>query len=369
VTAVIALANRMVLASAVLTDPGSGVGRWVAANWLMLLIMVAVGIVLAIALTILAKWSRIAMNIFLDNTITVTTNLQDYEPSTGEIVSFMSRDGRTLRGMFVDRPPGLPDRGTVIFCHEFSSDMFSAGRYAWPLASAGYTVFTFDFRGHGRSSSPRGYEVRHWPSQHEVNDLLAAVAFVKTRRDIRKTGLGILGVSRGASAACIAAVLNSDIQCLVLDSVFSTDYLVDHMIRRWATIFSHIDLSETTEPIFSCRLVRAIMMLYVELKLRCRFPSARKALVRLDQVPALFIAGERDTYVRPEYQRTLFNTKAGEKEMWVCPNAKHNQAVATDPKTYAEKILTFFGKHLSAGSEAAEQSESASGRKQRQMAG
>jgi pimeloyl-ACP methyl ester carboxylesterase len=329
-------------------------------HWLGLL-LAAVGLaVLIVALAIVAKWSRISMNIFLDHSMPVTANPQDYEPPTGEVVTFMSRDGRSLRGMFVDRPPGVErDRGTVLFCHEFGSNMYSAGRYGRALIDAGYTVFSFDFRSHGESSTPRDYEVRPWPSHHEVNDLLAALYYVAERRDIERTGVGILGISRGASAAVVAAALDPRIRCLALDSVFSTDYSLDHFIRRWALIFANIDLSDR-EPTFGCRLVRAISLLYVELKLRCRFPSARKALMRLDHVPALFIAGERDAYVRPEYQRHLYDVKAGEKEIWVCPKAKHNQAVATDPEAYAANLVGFFNKHL-AGAETDEASASTTG--------
>ncbi len=327
----------------------NGLLAWMGRHWLGLLIGAVLAAVFFVVLAIIAKWSRIAMNIFLDHSMPVTANPQDYEPPGGEVVTFMSRDGRSLRGMFVDRPADLPDRGTVIFCHEFGSDMYSAGRYGRSLIDAGYTVFSFDFRSHGGSSTPRDYEVRPWPSHHEVNDVLAALYYVAGRRDVEERGVGILGISRGASAAVVAAALDPRIRCLALDSVFSTDYSLDHFIRRWALIFANIDLSDR-EPTLGCRLVRAISLLYVELKLRCRFPSARKALMRLDRVPALFIVGERDAYVRPEYQQHLYDVKVGEKEIWVCPKAKHNQAVATEPETYARTLVSFFDKHL-AGAE------------------
>jgi len=282
---------------------------------------------------------------FLDIPLPMTANLNDYSPPDGEIVSFPSRDGHLLRGMFVDRPPAVPDRGTIIFCHEFASDMLSAGRYARALVEAGYTVFTFDFRGHGQSSMPPHYEPRHWPSHHDVNDLLAAIAYVKTRRDIRRTGVGILGISRGASVAAIAAALSPAVRCLVLDGTFSTDYSIEELMKRWAEIFAE-RVGRSTHPDFVYRFFRAMTMFYVELKCRCRYPSTRRALAALRQVPALFIAGERDAYVRPEQTQTLYALKPGEKAIWICPDAKHNQAVAADPRTYAEKITSFFDRHL-----------------------
>ena len=325
---------------------------WLGHHWLALLLVgLATAAVIAF-LSMLARYLRLTVNMFLDTPLPMTASLNDYAPPAGEITSFPSRDGHTLRGMFIDRPAGVADRGTVIFCHEYASDMLSAGRYAMPLVQAGYTVFAFDFRGHGQSSMPPHYEPRHWPSHQEVNDVLAAVAYVKTRRDIRRTGVGIFGISRGASAAAIAAALNPSVRCLVLDGTFSTDYSIEELMRRWAEIFAE-RVGSATHPDFVYRFFRAMTLFYVELKCRCRYPSTRKALTALGPTPALFISGERDTYVRPEQTRALYTAKPGEKDIWICPDAKHNQAVATDPKTYADKITSFFDRHL-AGETAAD---------------
>jgi len=48
----------------------------------------------------------------------------------------------------------------------------------------------------------------------------------------------------------------------------------------------------------------------------------------------------------------LYELKPGEKDLWICPKAKHNQAVASDPKQYAERITAFFSRHLSAAESA-----------------
>jgi len=311
--------------------------------------ILAVGIIVVLAvlaLAFIAKYLRIAINLFLDTPLPLTATLQDYTPPEGEIITFPSLEGRSLRGMFIDRPAGLSDRGTVVFCHEFGSDMMSAGRYAWPLVAAGYTVFTFDFRGHGRSFTSRHYEPRYWPSNHDVNDILAAIALVESRCDVDRRGIGLLGVSRGASAAAMAAAIHPAVRCLALDGVFSTDYSIDELMKRWAHIFSRVDLARADRTASVYSGFRALVIFYVELKSRCRFPSARRALGKLDSTPILFIQGERDTYVLPEQTRVLVDLKPGDKELWICPGAKHNQAVATDPKTYALKLTEFFNRCL-----------------------
>ena len=336
------------LASAIFLAEDTG-GGWLARNWPLLLAGLFL-VVLLLALALLAKYLRIAINLFLDTPLPVTANLHDYKEPQGDTVEFPSLEGRHLRGMFIDRPPGLPDKGTVIFCHEFDSDMMSAGRYARPLVEAGYTVFTFDFRGHGESFTPPHFEPRYWPSNYEVNDILAAIAFVESRRDTNGKGVGILGISRGASAAVVAAALSPSILCLAVDGAFSTDFSIDELMKRWVQIFVRIDLARADRTFSVYRFFRALLMFYVELKCRCRFPSTRRSLAKLDSVPILFIQGERDAYVRPEQTRVLHDLKPGAKELWICPGAKHNQSIATDSQTYARKTVAFFDRYLASGS-------------------
>ncbi len=326
---------------------GTGTGPGVPAeNWLLIAI-VTVAVAMAVVLLLyLAKYLRLAVNLFLETPLPVTANLHDYAPPEGEVLTFPSLEGRRLRGMFIERPPGTADRGTVLFCHEYGSDMLSAGRYACGLVEAGYTVFTFDFRGHGASFSPTHYEPRHWPSNYEVHDILAAVAYVNSQRNVEETGIGILGISRGASAALIAAALNDDIRCLVVDGAFSTDHSIDGLLKRWVQIFARVDLARAMRSMTAYRFFRALLMFYVELKCRCRFPSTQRSLAKLENAPILFIHGGRDAYVPPEQARALHEAKPGTKDIWMCPDAKHNQAVAADPEAYHAAVRAFFDKHL-----------------------
>jgi len=332
-------------------DPLPSTSGGLGEHWLAILLITLLVAVVGFVIWVLAKYLRLGINMFLDTPLPVTANLQDYTPPTGEPISFPNLDGRSLCGMFVDRPPGKPNRGTILFCHEFGSDMYSAGRYARPLIEAGYTVFTFDFRGHGRSFTPHHFEPRHWPSNHEVHDVLAAIAYVRDRCDVSTTGLGILGVSRGACAATMAAALSPLVRCLVVDGVFSTDYRIDQLMKRWVEIFARVNLVSVDRSYLAYRFFRVLMMFYVELKCRCRFPSIRKALAKLESVPVLFISGERDAYVPPDEARHFHDSKPGPKELWICPGAKHNQAVATDPAAYATKTVGFFDRYLAGAAE------------------
>ena len=341
-------ANSISTVLALEAPPGADAGS-LSDHWLALVIG-GVLIALAIAaMAVVARYLRIGINLFLDTPLPVAAPPQDAAPTDGEIVMFPNREGRRLRGMFIDRPPGTPDRGVILFCHEFASDMMSAGRYAAALIQAGYTVFTFDFRGHGGSFTPPHFEPRHWPSNHDVNDILSAIAYVRSRCDLGTHGLGIMGVSRGASAAIIAAALTPHVRCLAVDGAFSTDHSVDELLKRYGQIFLGTGFGRRiTQSPAAFRTFRTLLMFYGELKCRCRFPSTRRALAKLETVPILFIQGERDTYVRPEQTQALMHMKPGTRALWICPDARHNQSVATDPKTYARRLTEFFDQYLAA---------------------
>ena len=338
------------------TGPATGASS---GHWLLIAILAGAAVLLALLFLYVVKYLRLAVNLFLDTPLPMTANLHDYVPPEGEVVGFRSMEGRQLRGMFIERPAGAPDRGTIIFCHEYGSDMLSAGRYAAALVEAGYTVFTFDFRGHGGSFHARHYEPRHWPSNYDVHDILAAVAYVKSQRPDEAERVGILGISRGASAAIVAAALTTDIGCLAVDGAFSTDRSIDELLKRWVQIFARVDLARAMRSMTAYRFFRALLMFYVELKCRCRFPSTRRALAKLDTVPILFVHGQRDTYVPPEQTRALYDAKPGPKAIWMCPDAKHNQAVATDPHTYHRTLRDFFDRHM--GGEAEDAGEPSDG--------
>ena len=58
------------------------------------------------------------------------------------------------------------------------------------------------------------------------------------------------------------------------------------------------------------------------------------------------IHGEKDTYIRTEMARALFARARGDKEFWVVPGAKHNQALQVAGDEYRRRVLEFFERHL-----------------------
>ncbi len=62
--------------------------------------------------------------------------------------------------------------------------------------------------------------------------------------------------------------------------------------------------------------------------------------------PVFFIHGEKDSYVRPEQAKRIYDQAHEPKFLWIVPQAKHNQAVEEAPELYRERTTAFFRQYL-----------------------
>ncbi len=333
---------------------------WIQRNWALLVIALTCLSLLAFVAALLAKYIRITLNIFVDTHPPMSMGPLDFKPLHGEVVRFRSFDGTSLRGMLLETPNRSAYRGTVVFCHEFGSDMYSCARYARPLIESGFDVFTFDFRGHGESSCPGKYRPLQWPSDKDMEDVLGACAHVESMLagQDKPTGIGIFGVSRGAGAAILAAATDPNIRTIACDGAFSTDATLIALMKRWAGIFARIRLVYENHTEGFWRFLLWWLLRFAQPRMGCRYPSVRKALAEMQSRPMMFIHGQRDSYIREDQSRLLYELSPSPKYLWIVEGAKHNQSVIVEPKEYAQRTVSFFRKYL-AGEDIAEEEISA----------
>ncbi len=318
-------------------------------NWALVSMLVTVSFIVITCWLILRKYVKLCLNIIRDTPPPLAMGPRDFTRIDGERVTFRAFDNLNLCGMFLYGRQGQPSKGMVIFAHEFSSDMYSCARYCRPLLEAGYDVFSFDFRGHGESSGEPGYQPRQWPSEREVSDILGAIAFVEDwlERQGRPVEVGLFGISRGAGAAILAAQNNRSVKAIITDGAFSSDATLEHLMKRWAYIFAKVRFVYENHPPQFWRFLRWLLFRECRRKLRCTFPSVRKALMRMSRpCPILFIHGERDSYIPVEQSQLLYDLAPGPKSLWVVPGAKHNQSVVVRPEYYATRTVAFFEQYL-----------------------
>lgn len=343
---------RLIAEYVLLLSGQPALGAWwdyAARNWALVSIILTVSFIGLTCCLILRKYVRLMLNIIRDTPPPWGMGPRDFQRIDGERVTFRAFDNLNLCGMFLHGDHGGRPRGMVIFAHEYSSDLYSCARYCRPLLAAGYDVFSFDFRGHGESSAEPGYQPRQWPSDRELNDMLGAIAYVEDwlERQGRPVALGLFGISRGAGAAVLAAQNNPAVKALVLDGAFSSDILIEYLIKRWAYIFAKVRFVYENHPPIFYRFLRRLLYRACKRELGCTFPSIRKALKRTPAPkPMLFIHGERDSYIPVEQSQLLYSMAPGPKSLWVVPGAKHNQSAVVTPDYYARRTVAFFDRYL-----------------------
>ncbi|MFQ5430745.1 MAG: alpha/beta hydrolase [Phycisphaerae bacterium] len=325
----------------------AGVWEIISHNWALTSILCTLILLVIVPALVLAKYLRICLNILRDTEPPLSMSQFGFVPLAGTDRDFYAADGMRLRGTLY-RARQREARGMILFAPEFKSTRQSCARYCRPLLEAGYDVFSFDFRGHGESAHEEGYTPRQWPSDREVADMMGAIAFTEQWLDEqgRPIELGLFGISRGACAAVLASESCASVRAIVTDGAFSSDCTLEHLMRRWAKIFATVRVVYENHPPEFWRFLRWCVFLTARLKLKCHFPSVRKALGRMIPRPILFIHGGRDSYIPVEQSRLLYTVSAQPRYLWVVPTAKHNQSVDIWPEEYARCIVQFFDRFL-----------------------
>jgi len=289
------------------------------------------------------KYLRIIVNLFLG--ISIHPKPPNIEVPESERVQFKSRAGLRLSGFVLRGHHGGRPAGTIVFCHEFGSDGTSALLYADFLLEAGYDLFSFDFRGHGLSETEPDYEPRHWATNRETSDILGALAYIRSRKDLRSDQVGLFGISRGGAAALAAAAMDGAVRAVACDSTFSTWATLYEYMRRWVVIYALFPFIYRNLPKFVFTAFGRTAMWLSELRLRVRLVHLEKAL-REYRGATLFIHGARDTYISATQAKYLSERASRPSSFYVFDKAKHNGARFSDGETYVKLVTEFFDRHL-----------------------
>jgi dienelactone hydrolase len=307
-------------------------------TWLIVGIVVAL---LVAGYSLLArKFVRIIKPIFE----TSPTLIPAYaEPdSDAELLKIPTSNGLTLSACLYRRDES-ESRGIIIFCPEFGATKWSWRNYCRRLWETGYDILSFDFRNQGESDSQDGYQELHWLTDYEIEDVKAVIDFVKSHPDLCERPIGLMGVSRGGSAALAAGAESPDVELICVDSAFPTEPMMMFYVERWVSLYAAERIHQIL-PLWHARFIVKLAKWSSQWSNGCKYAEVLPRLKRMARHKrVLLIAGSRDSFVHPDVTHTLQDS-LGEscEELWMVHGAKHNMARTIDPERYQERTLAFF---------------------------
>lgn len=208
-----------------------------------------------------------------------------------EKVYFKTSDGLKLCGI-LSNPQKETDK-CVVLCHGITVDKEEDGIFtnlARELNDAGFSVFRFDFRGHGESEG----ESRDMTIKGETEDLEAAVKFLQ-KKGFKK--FGILGASfAGGAVSFYTAKHQSTVKAIVLWNAL-VDYCSDEgAATPWAKKYWGKPAFERVEKYGFTEVGSRKYKIGRNLMLEIGVLKPWQELLKLE-IPVLFVHGDKDTYI------------------------------------------------------------------------
>ncbi len=253
-----------------------------------------------------------------------------------------SLDGTKLSLLHVPvDEPADASRGTVLLIHGLGDRKESYLDHAAQLRELGYETVLLDLRGHGKSGgkmTTMGYR--------ESEDIRAAARWVLEgwvlEGGVLEGGVlegGVLeresprpligwGISLGGTAALLAAATHDPaFDGLIVESPFGS---LDETAAHHAWLLYRI-------PRFP--VVPLVLTLFgLRTGVDAEKVDAYEAAAALGDVPVLFVAGGADPRMPPEHVQRLVDTKPGESEFLVVPEADHGHVYGTDTDAYMREV-------------------------------
>jgi dipeptidyl aminopeptidase/acylaminoacyl peptidase len=236
-----------------------------------------------------------------------------------ENVSFRTADGIMLRGWHV--PSQKKTGKTLILLHGYPADKGDI-LPALAFLQKEFNLLLFDFRYLGQSDG--NYSTA---GAKEVEDLLAAIRFLKTRGI---TEVGVWGFSMGGAVALMAIEKAPEIRAVVAESSYASlsdmalqffkvrliNYPIAYLIGLWAKLFLGIDLRDAS-------------------------PAER---IRSSAIPILITHSSADAVIpfsqAKSLQQALVNNPSA--EFWFSEEFAHGQLHGD----YQTRLETFFRTNL-----------------------
>ena len=246
-----------------------------------------------------------------------------------EEVFFSSRDGTRLHGWFV--PAVGAALGTVIHFHgNYGNQTYYFNQVQW-LPAKRFNVFTFDYRGYGRSGGK--------PSKRGVyEDSVAAIEYILNKPGVDHRNVFIFGQSLGGVNAIVAAAQNDfpQIRAVAVEGTFES-YRSEARDRMEAATREKIG----NIPCLSLQIWPVSFFAVTDSY------SPEDYIKMISPIPVLLIHCLQDAIVYYQHSERLYEAARDPKQLWLIEGCGHLKvfAGAQSDSAYRQKLVQFFLDH------------------------
>jgi len=226
-------------------------------------------------------------------------------------------DGVAIRGWYV------PSRNhaAVVIGHGWAGERAEMLPEARALASRGYGVALFDWRGHGESGG-----VRTTWGVDEQRDLDAVLRYLAGRPDVDPARIGALGFSMGGMVVTQVAERDPRVRAVAVEgSHGSLDREMRFNERHWGWWSGSVAVWTLRGADIAMDRERPI-----------------DALCRISPRPLLIVAGTADADLPVDEARAMYDAACEPKQLVVVPNATHGAYVRYGGPEFERRLAAFF---------------------------
>ena len=243
-----------------------------------------------------------------------------------EDAGVVTADGLSLVGWYVPSTNGA----AILALHGYKADRGELLNDAQMLARHGYGVLLASIRAHDLSD---GTLITF--GQHEMKDLAAWFAWLRTRPDVDPRRIGVLGNSMGGTLGIRFAAEQPGIAALVAHSAFSslTDTL-ETSVRFFTGLppFPFV-------PLITFFAEREAGFSVDEV-------DAKRWIPKIAPRPVFILQGGADVVISKSSGDRLYQAAGEPKELWFEPKVGHASFDGALPGEYERRVTAFFDKHL-----------------------
>jgi uncharacterized protein len=240
-----------------------------------------------------------------------------------EEINIITPDGFKLNSWLV-KASGQP-AGTLVYLHGVGDCKIDGIRFARLMHDNRYNILLYDARRHGASDGDfctYGF--------YEKYDVVTVIDYLLSRTDINPGRIGLFGTSMGAAVAIQAAAIDRRVAAIAAENSFATlRSIFDDYQKRMIKLPFHF--------------LRNLVIVRSELKALFKATDVSPVdSVRTVRIPILFLYGNRDQKIRPDYSIRLYENANNPKELYLVDGAAHTDLWEIGGPAYAEKLTAFF---------------------------